>query len=187
MYNLKQSIKTLAVVAITCVLFVNRSAAQASKSGNIHYITGAPASFDSLISKFKGKIIYVDMWATWCHPCRLELQKTRDIQAFSDFALKNDIVILYISWDNNRNSWKWFIANHKLTGYHIIKNDSLNTDLHQRFSYELHGKMTLKYGFYIPRHLIIDQKGAIVDSMADPQGSVLVYARLNKLIANPPR
>jgi thiol-disulfide isomerase/thioredoxin len=185
MDNFKQSIKTLAVVVIACILLVNRSAAQVSKANNIHYITGSPANFDSLISKFKGKIIYVDMWATWCHPCRLELQKTKDIKTFSDFALKNDIVILYICCDNNGKSWKGFIKNYKLAGYHVLDNDSLNTDLHRRFSYELHGRMTLKYGFYIPRHLIIDQKGAVADSMADPQGSALVYARLNRLIANP--
>jgi thiol-disulfide isomerase/thioredoxin len=155
--------------------------AQSSKSG-IHYITDTATNFNSLISKFKGKIIYVDVWATWCGPCRHELQKKKDIKAFADFALKNSIVILYICCDKNENSYKSFIANNNLMGYHILVNAYINKDFHTTFSSVQNRNGVMKRSFYLPWHIIIDKSGIVADSTADSQGSPAVYAHLKKII-----
>ena len=158
--------------------------AQAKKESNIHYLTDTCSGFNSLITQFKGKVIYVDIWATWCHPCRAELVKRNDIKAFGDFAMKHNVVLLYICCDRNTKSWKSFISQNQLAGYHAFDNDELNKDLHERFSYAQTGRINLKKGFYIPRYMIIDQVGAIVDSLAGPQGDKAVYACLNKLLVS---
>ena len=172
------------IIAIT-TLFTGSAKAQAIKQANIHFITDTVADFNSLIGKFKGQIIYVDIWATWCHPCRAELQQKKDVKAFADFTSKNNITELYICCDKNGNDWKAFINENKLSGYHILVNASLYNDMHARFSYAQTGIIKLKKGFWIPRHMIIDQSGAIVDSLAEHQGSSSVYNKLNKLLSKP--
>jgi len=162
--------------------FIFPAKAQTLKNNNIHYLTDTTANFDSLISEFKGKIIYVDIWATWCSPCTHELQMRKDTKAFKDFASKNDIVILYICCDKNSKEWKSFITANKLTGYHILVNPYLDKDFHTTFSTVQNRKGVMKRSFYIPRHIIIDKNGMVADSSVDSQGSASVYAQLKKLL-----
>jgi thiol-disulfide isomerase/thioredoxin len=173
----------LFMISILMVSFMynEQVKAQFSKNG-IHYIADTATNFNNLISKFKGKIIYVDVWATWCSPCRHELQKKKDIKAFADFALKNNIVILYICCDKNENSYKAFIANNNLIGYHILVNSYIDKDFHTTFSSVQNRKGVMKRSFYLPRHIIIDKSGIVADSTADSQGSPAVYAHLKKII-----
>jgi thiol-disulfide isomerase/thioredoxin len=177
-------IKIKTSIIIIFSLFANNAIAQTSaiNKGKIHYITDTVSSFDSLIGKFKGKIIYVDIWASWCQPCRFELKQKSDVKGFEDFALNNDIVTLYICCDKDGNKWKSFITQNNLTGYHILVNHYVNDDLHTKFAFFEKRNGQMKKGFYIPRHLIIDKKGFVVDSMADRQGSSSVYTVMKKLI-----
>jgi thiol-disulfide isomerase/thioredoxin len=156
--------------------------AQSASKDNIHYLTDTNTNFDGLISQFKGKVIYIDMWATWCSPCRHELQSKKDIKGFEAFALKNNIVVLYICCDKNGDKWKQFVTANKLAGYHTLINNSINEDFHTTFSMVQNRRGKLKRSFYLPRHLIIDKKGMVVDSIADRQGSAAVYAQLNKML-----
>ena len=172
----------ISCISIPCLLISGSTIAQSSKKNSVHYITGTVGSFNTLINKFKGKIIYADIWATWCHPCRLELQRKKEVMDFKAFASKNDIILLYICDDKNGKSWKQFIGTNNLSGYHILVNDSLNIDMHSKFSYSQTKPVRLKKGFYIPRHMIIGKDGMIADSMADKEGSTSVYNTLNKMI-----
>jgi thiol-disulfide isomerase/thioredoxin len=173
----------ISCISIPCLLISGSTIAQSSKQNSIHYITGTVGNFNTLINKFKGKIIYIDIWASWCHPCRLELQKKKDVTDFTDFASKNEIILLYICADKNAKSWKQFIRTNDLSGYHILINDSLNNDMHRRFPYSQTKPVRLKKGFYIPRHMIIGKDGMIADSMADREGSTPVYNALNKMVS----
>jgi thiol-disulfide isomerase/thioredoxin len=153
--------KFLKVVLFTLFCFIHPAHAQTTESSNIHYITDTTANVDSLISRFKNKVIYVDIWATWCHPCRAELMKKKDIQKFADFAAQNDIVILYICCDRDGNSWKSFISENKLVGYHILVNPYINKDLHATFATVQNRNGVMKRSFYIPRHIIVNQQGMV--------------------------
>lgn len=180
--NYKHLLNRSILYAVIIQLSVSVLRAQTIKANDIHFLTDTTSNFDTLVSKFKGNIVYVDMWATWCHPCKEELMKVKDVKAFGDFAAKNNFIILYLCCNKDNKNWRWFINANKLAGYHILVNEKLIKDLRARFSYALTGKVRLKKGFYIPRHMIIDDKGAIVDSMADRQGSASVYARLNGML-----
>jgi len=168
-------------VFVACVLIISHASAQ-KKESNIHYLTDTAVDFNGLISKFKGKVIYVDIWATWCSPCRHELQVKKDIEGFKDFASKNDIVILYICCDKDGKGWEQFITANKLAGYHILVNAHLDKDFHTTFSTVQNRKGVMKRSFYIPRHIIIDKNGMVADSSGGSQASASVYATLNKMI-----
>lgn len=155
---------------------------QVAKKNNIQYITDTTVNFNGLINKFKGKIIYVDIWASWCSPCKHELQVVKDVKGFEDFARKNDVVILYICCDKNGNSWKSFITANKLSGYHTLVNPHINQDFHTTFSMVQKRQGKMKSSFYLPRHFIIDKNSIVVDSIAAHQGSASVYAKLNAML-----
>lgn len=175
----KKSSMVAALISLFCVHFVK---AQSARNTDIKFLSDTTATFQQLISQFKGKIVYVDIWATWCGPCRQELKKTKDVQGFADFAKKNNIVILYICADNNTKAWKQFINANKLAGYHIMAGQAMDKDFHTTFSSVQLRNGVMKRSFYIPRHIIIDQSGVIVDSTADSQGKAIVYKRLDQLL-----
>ena len=49
-----------------------------------------PSSFELLLRHFKGKIVYIDVMASWCKPCLAEL---KEYEKTDDFFKKNDIHI----------------------------------------------------------------------------------------------
>lgn len=167
---------------LVSLLLSNSIKGQVSLNNRIEFITDTAMDFNSLLNSFKGKIVYVDIWATWCAPCRQELRQKKEIKGFAEYALKNDIAVLYICGDFNGESWKQFISANNLIGSHIMVNKSIIETFHTTFSTLQKRQGKLKKSFYIPRHMIVDQSGAIVDSAADRQGSQSVYLTINKLL-----
>lgn len=153
-----------------------------TSKNSIYYLTDTTVNFNGLIDRFKGKIIYVDIWASWCSPCKQELQDSKDVKGFEDFAKKNDIIILYICCDKNGNSWKPFITANKLSGYITLVNPHIKQDLHTTFSMVQRRQGKMKRSFYLPRHFIVDRNGIVVDSLAAHQGSASVYSKLNAML-----
>ena len=176
MINLK---KAILIVFLFCAIRVN---AQDATNSRIYYITDADINFNQLIGEFKNKIIYVDIWASWCQPCRWELQQKKVINAFAGFAAKNDIIILYICADSDGSKWKSYIASNKLAGYHFLINKAVGEDFHTTYAYIQKRNGIMKMSFYLPRHIIIDKTGMVADSMAERQGSPKLYTKLNELL-----
>jgi len=79
-------------------------------------------------------------------PCRKELELKKDVKAFADFAEKNNIVVLYICFDKNGNSWKEYMDANELTGSHIPVNKHIDEAFHTTFSVPKgrHGKRQLE-------------------------------------------
>ncbi|AFH50635.1 Thiol-disulfide isomerase-like protein [Ignavibacterium album JCM 16511] len=100
------------------------------------------------LSDFRGKVVIVDFWATWCPPCRKGIP---DLISLQD-EFKKDLVVIGISLDqqNTIKDLKPFIENYKIN-YPVVLGDE---------------KVVKDYGGInaIPTSFIIDQKGNIVDS-----------------------
>lgn len=177
------NLKAIASMLVLCLLFITPAKAQDAGGSEIYYINDADINFNQLISKFKNKIIYVDAWATWCGPCRRELRQAKQVRAFSNFAARNDVVILYICCDKDGSKWKQFIKNNNLTGYHFLVNPAVDNDLHTTYGEVQRRESGLKKSFYIPRHFIINRNGVVADSMADRQGSPKLYTKLKQMLS----
>lgn len=50
--------------------------------------------FDAIMAKYKGKVIYVDFWATWCAPCRSGIEQ---IKPLKDEMAGENVAFVYIS------------------------------------------------------------------------------------------
>lgn len=101
------------------------------------------------LSDFKGKVIYLDLWATWCGPCIQESPAFEDLS--KEYKDKN-IAFIPVSTDTNRKVWGTFLKSHKkeLPQYHT-------TDQVIRKDWGV---------YYIPRFIIIDKHFKIFDAYA---------------------
>lgn len=86
-------------------------------------------TWKEVLAMMKGKTVLVDMWGTWCSPCREELAENS--APLREHFKGKPVVFLYIdSFDlKNEKLWKNLIAYLHLEGTHILANDILNRDI----------------------------------------------------------
>lgn len=104
------------------------------------------------LKDFKGKYIYLDLWATWCTPCRAEIPHLKKLE--DEFKNKN-IVFVSISIDKKSAfpAWKTMIESKKMSGVQLFANGE--KDFIKRLKVNS-----------IPRFIIIDSNGIIVKAEA---------------------
>jgi thiol-disulfide isomerase/thioredoxin len=117
---------------------------------------GGKKSLDS----FKGKYVYIDIWATWCGPC---IQQIPFLNTLEKEYHKKNIAFVSISTDESRrsggsweaaeNKWKNFVKAKQLTGTQLWAGQDY--DFQQ--AYQINS---------IPRFILIDPQGNIVDANA---------------------
>lgn len=130
-------------------------------------------TLEELTEIFKDKTVFVDLWATWCSPCKEEFAYNKDLKKF---LKEKNVEILYISMDdNNRDKqWKDMIKYYELTGAHIRTSDALRKDLAQ--------KIWGTQSYSIPRYLII-KNGKIVENNAlRPSSKKDLYDQIAKYL-----
>lgn len=102
--------------------------------------------FASIISKFKGKTILVDFWATWCGPC---LAANKQMAPMKEDLKDEDIVYLYLAGENSpEKTWENMIPSIK--GEHFRLNKS---------QWEYLGKTFSVSG--VPTYLVVDKEGNV--------------------------
>jgi thiol-disulfide isomerase/thioredoxin len=121
------------------------------------------------VSQLKGKPVYVDVWASWCIPCRQGFAQTSQLRK----QLPADAVLVYVSIDRDPRAWQAFLrANPNLGGIHLNQPPGPDFDAFAQ-AYQLGA---------IPRYILIDKTGRLVNATAPPPAS----ARLSQLIAQLP-
>jgi thiol-disulfide isomerase/thioredoxin len=107
------------------------------------YSDGKVISLAQLLDAYKGKAVYIDMWASWCAPCRDDISKSSDTKKMLG---EKDISYLYFSTDADERAWKKASEQDRITAnQYLLKADS--SKLFKTFI-ELSG---------IPRYLILDK------------------------------
>jgi thiol-disulfide isomerase/thioredoxin len=121
---------------------------------------GKVTSLDSLIKINKGKLIYVDFWASWCGPC---IQQFPFSKALKKRYEGKDVLFLYLSTDTDSAKWKRASSKHKLENSFLIDN---------RYSSTLVKELEVSS---IPRYLLYDKRGKLVHKNAPrPEGEAIM-------------
>ncbi len=122
------------------------------------------------LADLKGKIVYIDVWATWCGPCKAEIPASKDLQKV--FEKNDQVVFLNVSVDSRKSDWEKFFKNDESwKGLHVIIPSEKINSLYQ--TYKLHG---------VPDYILIDQAGNIVTIKAPRPSTGLVAQEINKLL-----
>jgi thiol-disulfide isomerase/thioredoxin len=117
------------------------------------------------LTDLKGKFVYLDIWATWCGPCKREIPHLKQLE--EEFKGK-DIHFVSISVDNvdgrrgSRESWLKMVTNDQLGGIQLFADNDFNSKFIRDYNINS-----------IPRFILLDPNGNIVDANAirpsDPQ------------------
>ena len=129
-------------------------------------INDKPVSF----SDFKGKFVYIDLWATWCGPCKAEIPHMKKIE--EDYHGKN-IVFVSLSLDKAKDAQKWkdFVTKEQLKGIQLMADKDFGSDVAK--NYDVHA---------IPRFLLFDTKGNIINADALRPSNPELRVQLDKLL-----
>lgn len=105
-------------------------------------------TFDEVLALNKGKTILLDMWGTWCAPCREEINKNS--AAIKEHFKDKGLTYVYVAnFDEiHEKEWKSLIAYFDLKGTHILANGSLSRDI-----------MTKVGGHGYPTYVVIKRDG----------------------------
>ncbi|MEK9620209.1 MAG: TlpA disulfide reductase family protein [Flavobacteriales bacterium] len=112
--------------------------------------SGKNISLESL----KGKLVYVDVWATWCGPCKAQIPFLKQLE---EKYREEDIAFVSLSIDQLKNisKWKDMIVDKELEGIQIIADKAWRSKFVT--DYVIEG---------IPRFILIDKDGNLMDPMA---------------------
>jgi thiol-disulfide isomerase/thioredoxin len=123
------------------------------------------------LSDLKGKYVYIDLWATWCAPCRAEIPYLQKIE--EKYHGKNiEFVSISIDKAKDNEKWKKFVTDKKLGGVQLFADKDWESEF------------VVNYGVTgIPRFILIDPQGNILKSDAsrpsDPELDKQLSALLN--------
>ncbi|CAA9196954.1 TlpA family protein disulfide reductase [Flavobacterium collinsii] len=159
--------------------FNNYAVSEYESAAKANKMTGTPSpDFDyenhkggkTKLSDLKGKYVYIDLWATWCAPCRAEIPFLQKIE--EKYHGKNiEFVSVSIDKAKDNEKWKKFVADKKLGGIQLFADKDWESEFVT--SYGVTG---------IPRFIIVDPRGNILSSDAERPSSPELQVQLDALL-----
>lgn len=122
------------------------------------------------LSDFKGKVVYIDFWASWCGPCRQQFPYSQKLHDGLTKQQRKKIEFLYISIDAKEDAWKKSVEQLGLEGVNVISPGNWNSEVCKYFGINS-----------IPRYMIMDKDGNIVDPNAKRPSEDSVLQQLLEL------
>jgi len=109
-------------------------------------INGKNISLNSL----KGKYVYIDVWATWCGPCTVQIPYLKKLE--ESYKDKNIAFVgLSVDTQENKSQWEAMVKQRGLKGYQVLADNDFRSNFVQEY-----------YIKGIPRFILIDPEGKII-------------------------
>lgn len=115
------------------------------------------------IGDFKGRVIVIDVWATWCSSCLKNMPKFMEL--IKEFENNKEVVFFTVSTDSDELKAKWLAAINKHnmgSMLNLTPDRSATTQFEEKYLVSS-----------VPRYIVIDKEGKIVSAFAPKPGSGL--------------
>jgi thiol-disulfide isomerase/thioredoxin len=131
--------------------------------------SGVTTSWEDILHHYAGKVIYLDLWASWCGPCR---HQEPFLEALRTEFKSDSIVFLSVSIDADPRDWQEALSEmggHDEATFLLLdgKHSELNSTLH------IHG---------VPRFALLDRNGKFVDKDAPFPSNPEIEGRIRALL-----
>jgi thiol-disulfide isomerase/thioredoxin len=100
------------------------------------------------LDNFLGKYIYIDVWATWCKPCREEFPFLDSLK--KHFKDENALQIISVSVDKDFPKWSKFVTENNMNGFQL--HAASNSDFVKFYDIGA-----------LPRYILIDKNGNVMN------------------------
>ncbi len=102
------------------------------------------------LSDYKGSLVYVDVWATWCGPCKTQIPALKELE--KKFH-GQPITFLSLSVDKPKDQQKWidFVKAEDLKGVQLMADKAFDSDVAKAYGINA-----------IPRFMLFDKEGKVV-------------------------
>ena len=114
----------------------------------LHDLDGQPVS----LSQFKGQVVLIDFWASWCGPCITNLP---DLRRLKKETADLPVVFLNLSLDRDEAAWREAIDKYEIKGVHVRAEGGWDADVAD--SYQVRA---------IPSYYLVDSQGVIVERLS---------------------
>ena len=125
-------------------------------------------SFQEILDQYKGKVVYIDFWASWCGPCKKQMPYSSKIK--QEFKGK-EVVFLYISSDRNEKAWRNAVTALDIKGENYRASAKVWNEYNDLFDVK-----------YIPRYVLIDKNGQVVNDNAKRPSDPAIITDIESLL-----
>ncbi len=99
------------------------------------------------LKDFRGKYLYIDIWATWCKPCKVEYPFLKQLE--KHFSNNDKLKIISISTDREFDKWEKYITKNSIKGIQLYS--GANSDFVKFYDVGA-----------LPRFIFLDKEGKVI-------------------------
>ena len=119
-----------------------------------------PEGNEHTFEEFKGKVLVIDVWATWCHSCLTNMHKFTAMR--NRFSKESDICFITVSIDRSEDKEQWL---HAIEKYDMTSMLNLFPDCEVQSQFESDFMIS-----GVPRYIVIGKRGEIISVHAPSPG-----------------
>ncbi|HXS35271.1 MAG TPA: TlpA disulfide reductase family protein [Flavipsychrobacter sp.] len=121
------------------------------------------------LSDLKGKVVFLDFWASWCTPCIGQIPYIHRVE--DHFKNDDNVVFLNISIDNDEAAWKGAISKYRVSGINARDKGGWNGPVASLYNIKS-----------VPTYLLIDKKGHMASDIPMPNQTDALIEKIQKLL-----
>lgn len=132
-------------------------------------------NIEEILAAHKGRVVYMDLWGSWCGPCREQFPYASTLKKRFEDAPVDFVYIAFEHSKDPQKTWKEAVLFHQLKGRHILAGKDLESDFRELYDEE--GTL------YFPSYLLFNKSGELITQWADrPDTGETLYALIEKYL-----